>query len=220
MLLLLFEAVVELTFCIPNVNLSSVVKQDVTSRTRILEAATTLFARYGFKRTTMEDIASESGLSRASLYVQFRNKEDIFRELARDLHEDAIAHASAALDRDGPLADRLLSAVEAKSLRMMEIAHGSPHGAELMDENHRLCGDIATEAEARFLEMLSETFAKADARGEIDLADADLTPLAAADLFLHSVSGLKRVGASLKDYRTKLSALVRVFVAGLARSSA
>ncbi|HUF52754.1 MAG TPA: helix-turn-helix domain-containing protein [Dehalococcoidia bacterium] len=191
------------------------VTRDVTTRTRILGAATTLFARYGFKRTTMEDIATESGLSRASLYLQFRNKEDIFRALASDLQEQSLAAAEAALAEEGPLAERLQRAVEAKSLRMMEIAHGSPHGSELMDENHRLCGDVATQAEARFTSMLAGAFAEADGVGEVRLGDACVTATEAAEILLQSVTGLKRPGVELKVFRERLAALVRVLVAGL-----
>lgn len=191
------------------------VSADMTTRTRILTAATTLFSRYGFKRTTMEDIATGAGLSRASLYLSFRNKEDIFRELARALQEEAIGRAEAALGEPGPLAERLRLAVEAKSLRMMEIAQTSPHGSELMDENSRLCGDLATESEDRFLEMLAGAFAQADKAGEIDLSAAGLTAKEAAEVFLHSASGLKRLDASLAVYRKRLAAMAGVFVAGL-----
>jgi AcrR family transcriptional regulator len=190
------------------------VPADVTTRTRILTAATTLFARYGFKRTTMEDIASEAGLSRASLYLQFRSKEGIFRELARDLHEGAIERAEAALEEKAPLAERLRSAVEAKTMHMMEIANSSPHGSELMDENNRLCGDLATDSEMRLLAMVTKTLTAADKAREINLCSADLSAKEAAEVFLHSVSGLKRSG--LDAYSKQLAALARVFVAGLA----
>lgn len=192
------------------------VPADVTTRTRILTAATTLFARYGFKRTTMEDIATEAGLSRASLYNQFRNKEDIFREKAKDLQEDGIARARAALAQGQTLAERLRLAVEAKSLRMMELASASPHGAELMDESSRLCGDVAVGSERQFLAMIAGALEEADAAHEVDLSAAELTAEEAAELFLHSVSGLKRVEVPLDVFRKRLAALVRVFVAGLA----
>src|SRR6266508_6020399 len=90
----------------------------ISTRERILDAAFTLFGRYGFKRTSMEDIASEAGLSRTALYLQFRNKEDIFRELAAGLHEKALSGAEAALEGDLPVAARLRAAVEAKTLRL------------------------------------------------------------------------------------------------------
>ncbi|HID55172.1 TPA: TetR/AcrR family transcriptional regulator, partial [Candidatus Poribacteria bacterium] len=45
----------------------------------IIERARELFARYGMKKTTMDDIASACGMGKASLYYYFKNKEDIFR---------------------------------------------------------------------------------------------------------------------------------------------
>lgn len=192
------------------------VSADVTTRTRILDAATTLFARYGFKRTTMEDIATEAGLSRASLYNQFRNKEDIFRELSRELHEGAIGRAREEIAKENTLAERLRLAVEAKTMHMMEIAYASPHGAELMDENSRLCGDLAVESERQFLVMLTEAMLEAEKAGEVDLAGAGLTAEESAEVFMHAVAGLKRPGVETDVYRKRLAALVKVFVAGLA----
>src|SRR2546427_283102 len=134
------------------------IRTATTSRERILIAAFTLFGRYGFRRTSMEDIASEAGLSRGALYLQFRNKEDIFRELAADLHEEALSVAEAALGTQESLSERLRAAVEAKTLRMIEIGHHSPHGSELMDEKNRLCGDLAIDSEKRFQRMLTRIY--------------------------------------------------------------
>ncbi len=116
------------------------------TRERILPAAYARFAGYGFRRTSMEDIAAAAGVSRAALYLQFRNKEAIFRSLSEELHARALAEATAALAGDAPLAERLRAGIEARSLRFVEIAYGSPHGAELLDESNRLCGDLAAGA--------------------------------------------------------------------------
>lgn len=48
---------------------------------RILEAAETLFARYGLAKTTLADIARRAHLSKATLYHHFPDgKESIFRD--------------------------------------------------------------------------------------------------------------------------------------------
>ena len=57
---------------------------------RILEAASDLFAHYGYDKTTMEDIARAAGVSKGAIYLHFRGKEDLFdaliaRESARKL---------------------------------------------------------------------------------------------------------------------------------------
>lgn len=45
----------------------------------ILEVARDLFARYGYKKTTMEDIAISLRKGKSSLYYYFKNKEEIFQ---------------------------------------------------------------------------------------------------------------------------------------------
>lgn len=49
---------------------------------RIFEAAQECFARYGFQKTSMEDIAREAGLSRRSVYRHFPDKAALFNEVA------------------------------------------------------------------------------------------------------------------------------------------
>lgn len=45
---------------------------------RIFEAARTLFISRGFAETTMEAIAQEAGVSKATLYAHYGNREDLF----------------------------------------------------------------------------------------------------------------------------------------------
>ena len=202
------------------VNMSCMARPATATPERILHAAFGRFSRYGYRRTSMEDIAAEAGVSRAALYLQFRNKEEIFRSLSHQLHDEALARAEAALSGDAPLGDRLRAAVEAKSLRFVEIAYSSPHGSELLDESNRLCGDLPVESARRFRDALARVLRRAAQRGEIDLAAVHLTAAQAAELFLQSVSGLKGPGVTVDAYRKRLAALVRVFLAGLgARAS-
>lgn len=49
---------------------------------RILAAAEECFARYGFNKTSMEDIARTAGLSRRSVYRHFPDKAALFNEVA------------------------------------------------------------------------------------------------------------------------------------------
>ena len=55
---------------------------DLTVRERILEAGYTCVARYGLAKTTVEDVARASGLSRATLYRYFPGGRD---QLLRDV---------------------------------------------------------------------------------------------------------------------------------------
>lgn len=53
---------------------------------QILDAATRCFARYGFHRTSMEDIVRESGLSPGAIYCYFRGKHEIVEAISAQRH--------------------------------------------------------------------------------------------------------------------------------------
>ena len=48
------------------------------SREKIIDAATQVFLRYGYRRVTMGDLAQAAHMSRPALYVVFPSKEEIF----------------------------------------------------------------------------------------------------------------------------------------------
>ena len=57
-------------------------------RQRLLDCARRLFARWGFDKTSMDDIARETGVSKGAVYLEFPNKDSLFkavlhREFAR-----------------------------------------------------------------------------------------------------------------------------------------
>src|SRR5437764_4883462 len=47
-------------------------------RTQILDAAARCFARHGYYETTIEDLVTETGLSRGALYLYYSSKEAIY----------------------------------------------------------------------------------------------------------------------------------------------
>lgn len=53
------------------------VKKDVI-RESIVDAAAGVFSKFGYKKTTMDDIARALGKGKSSIYYYFRNKEEIF----------------------------------------------------------------------------------------------------------------------------------------------
>ncbi len=48
---------------------------------RILEAAAALIERWGYNKTTMDDIARQAGVAKGTLYLHWKTKEDLFRAL-------------------------------------------------------------------------------------------------------------------------------------------
>jgi AcrR family transcriptional regulator len=53
----------------------------VDTKDKILQVSAKLFARYGFHKTSMDEIAKISRKAKGSLYYHFLNKEDLFKEV-------------------------------------------------------------------------------------------------------------------------------------------
>lgn len=54
-------------------------------RARILEAAAAVFARKGYQRATMKEVAAEAGIAPGTIYLYFRNKRDLLLGIADQL---------------------------------------------------------------------------------------------------------------------------------------
>ncbi|OGW11999.1 MAG: hypothetical protein A2W77_06250 [Nitrospinae bacterium RIFCSPLOWO2_12_39_16] len=57
-------------------------------KNRIIDTAEKRFSQYGFKRVTMDDIASDLGISKKTLYKHFKSKEDIAWAVKERMHRD------------------------------------------------------------------------------------------------------------------------------------
>jgi len=98
---------------------------------RVLQAAVTLFARYGFQRTSMADVAAEAKVARATLYLRFRDKRALFEGLAEWLVDEALLAAEAAWSEDAGLTANLEGTILAKDLPLWRLLH-APHGSEML----------------------------------------------------------------------------------------
>jgi len=52
---------------------------------KIFQAALSLFAHYGYRKTTLEDVAAKVGMTKSNIYFYVKNKQD--------LYEKSVSHA-------------------------------------------------------------------------------------------------------------------------------
>jgi AcrR family transcriptional regulator len=135
---------------------------------KILNAALAVFARYGFKRASMEDIAREAGMSRPALYLVFANKGAIFSALAQVMAVHACEGATAAWPANAQFQDGLAAAGSALYLDAWRLIKGSPHGSELLNDNSAVVGEITANVEANIISLISTRLA--DAGQDVTLA--------------------------------------------------
>lgn len=152
-------------------------------RGEVLDATYECLTRYGVRRTTMEDIASVAGMSRAAVYQYVRNKDDAFRGLAIRLHDEALSEAQAAAAGEGAPEQRIRGVLNAKLQLVLGMLTDSPHTAELLDEKGRLFGDICTQFTADIAKLLTALF--------LEAGISTMRPRQAADICVALVVGLE-----------------------------
>ena len=79
---------------------------------QVLEGARTVFLRDGFERASVDDIAREAGVSKATLYAYFPDKRLLFMEIALGECRRQADEAGEMLDFNQPVATILRLAAE------------------------------------------------------------------------------------------------------------
>jgi len=75
----------------------------VLHRERVLRAATTSFLAHGY-RSSVDEIARRAGVAKQTVYQHFPNKDELFKEVARDLAQRVLVELDPAMDlREGLL---------------------------------------------------------------------------------------------------------------------
>lgn len=77
----------------------------------ILNAAFKVFARFGVKKTSIDDIAKAADISRQGVYLHFKNKDEIFKASIEKYFDDQSRAALATLKGGGKPAERLEAAL-------------------------------------------------------------------------------------------------------------
>ncbi len=120
------------------------------TRERILDVALDLFARQGFDRTSLRQIAESLGLTKAALYYHFESKDDILLALHMRLHEFGRVALLKMEEGPGPvtlqqwgelldevvdalLAQRPLFLMHERNQAALEKLHREEHDAEHED---------------------------------------------------------------------------------------
>jgi len=80
---------------------------DSVPRERIVTAARRRFESYGYRRTSIAEIARDAGIAVGTVYRYFAGKEAVFLAVVEDLNERWLAESRRALDGPGTAADRL-----------------------------------------------------------------------------------------------------------------
>ncbi|RXT53786.1 hypothetical protein B6S44_15510 [Bosea sp. Tri-44] len=187
---------------------------------QIAEAALRLFARYGYKRTSMDDIAREAGVARATLYLHFKGKDDVFRAMLAGLGGQVETRCREALARPGSFSERLAALMAAHHGTAFSAFSAGEHLGELKAVMVSIAGAELAAFEAIFISFARQLFEDAAAQGEIAIERSGLPLDTLIATMMRAAAGAKYgEQPSCEDYLLRLREIAAVFAAAVARDA-
>lgn len=102
-------------------------------REAIIEAAEKRLWHYGIKKTTIDEIASDAGVGKGTVYLYFESKEDVaFAIMAKYKEESLAVQTQIARDHTVNLEDRIRQVITLPILNAHRKCQTSPHAVEVI----------------------------------------------------------------------------------------
>ena len=186
-------------------------------RAHIIAIAFDVLTRYGYKRTTMDDIAKAAGMSRPALYLLYKNKTDIFRACILDFVGHTQNQLAACFDStDAPLA-QISNALVAGIVDPMRKIMGTPHGAELLQLKDLLAEDLSDQ----WIQMIESEITKgihsALSKGLIELPPINMTVEDFVSYLVDAAEGLKYRTTDPDIMESRIRNLVTLMISPMVR---
>lgn len=174
-----------------------------------VDKAMDLFWRQGYAGTTPQELASELGIGKGSLYNTFESKHELFTRALRRYSERRLEYLTALFSAPGPIGPRLKGAMAVlagvgEHQRGCVMVNAAAELGPADDDVNRIADDLFTEIEAVFRQAI----AQGQASGEFGV---DRVADTAARQLLASVIGLSvlvKVGGSSERFRAVVDGVV------------
>ncbi len=173
---------------------------------KVLAAALPVFLRYGYKRTTMGDIADAAKISRPALYLIFPSKEEIFSAVLEQATSNTLKEIHDNISHIDEAEDKLKQAFEIWCVRPFEVMQASPDAKDLLENGHIIAGDVIAKGLADFEKIIAQilkqlTPAKAS-------APVPLTQI--AKILIGAMMGFKQSAKDSTQLRQMIAGLIAI----------
>lgn len=164
------------------------VNQENIDKTQvILGVAQRRFAQYGFLKTSMTEIASDAGMSKASLYYYFQDKDAIFKEVIKNEQEGFISQIEKFIHSE-PTASKLLIIYVKKRLEYFELfLNLSKLNAESIKTVKPIFNELSSKFNEKEILLVSKIISAGVRNGEFEKANSKEL----ATLFVRLIQSLR-----------------------------
>jgi TetR/AcrR family fatty acid metabolism transcriptional regulator len=134
---------------------------------QILEAAVKVFARQGFHQSTVAQIAKEAGVADGTIYLYFKNKDDILVQFFSHRTKQVFESFREAVAGAETSADKLRNLVRRHLAEFQRDRDGAVVYQVETHQNSRLAEDQIREMSKMYRDLLSEIVEKGQQEGAI-----------------------------------------------------
>lgn len=164
------------------------VEQGTTEKHQIiLDAAQKRFARYGLSKVTMDEIAQDIGMGKASLYYYFPTKESLFQAVIAREMDKFITVMKALLQQDITAGAKLTSYLENRFRYFRDLTNLSTLNCQTFYQMKPIFTDLYEQFARNELELIQSVVEEGRRTGEFQIPDGSET----ARLLLHLLRGLR-----------------------------
>ena len=180
----------------------------------IIKAAQELFARFGFVKTTVDEIARAARMGKATLYHYFRSKEDVFKEVIEKETRILNEKVKEAMDKEETPQKKLRAFVLTRMRYMNELAN---FYSALKDEflNHYAFIEKAREKDFyQEIKIVKNILNEGIEKNIFIIQDAELTSFA----IISALKGLEypwSIKVSLPDIEKNIDKLLEILFRGI-----
>jgi AcrR family transcriptional regulator len=193
---------------------------DPAKRRQIMEGAAKVFSTLGFDVASMNDVAREAQVSKATLYVYFQDKEHLFSAVCGERRDRSIGELIAMLDPDRPLAKTLhdVGWQIAHRISQPDIVAANRIVIGVAERMPEIGNEFFSEGPLRLANALAAFLDAHKARGQIATDDSFLAAvqfleLAQAYIFRPRLYAMSKEAASEEEIEKVVASAVRVFLA-------
>lgn len=183
-------------------------KAGVDRRLHVMETALLVFARYGYRRTSMEEVARSADISRQGLYFYFPTKQKLFQAAVTYALERDVTAAEHALEQtDRSLGDRLIEAFDLWTGRY--VGPITQDISVLVDDNPNFLGPLVMGYPDRFATIIQAALVSEFGSGGESLA------IDVAQTLLSTAYGVKHQVTSRTEFDKRMTIAVKLIMGGV-----
>jgi AcrR family transcriptional regulator len=164
----------------------------VDRRELIVEAASKSFALFGYKATTMDQVAKIANVGKGTIYTFFANKEELFQEIMNRLIREMKAVVEEVVDPNRRFFENLNRVLH----RLLDFREEHELAIKLTQEVRELSTRMAIEGtqqiEKAIVGYIRQQVQLAIDKGEIKPCDPELTAFVMLKLFVALSADWKR----------------------------